>query len=310
MSRRDNTPSSKSREKDHDPSLDTHLFSLFYIPPATRSLVLWSITLLGMAYACQRAYTIRLKAIQDYGLVIHEFDPWFNYRATEYLSDHGWDAFFHWYDYMSWYPLGRPVGTTIYPGLQITSVIIHRTLEYLGPAYAMSLNDVCCYQPAWFGAITTVFLGLLTYETTGSAQAMMWSSLIMAIIPAHIMRSVGGGYDNESIAMTAICATFYFWVRSLRPTSSSWLVGVVTGLSYGYMVAAWGGFIFVLNMIAVHAAVITLIDWTRGVYSSQVLKAYALFYIIGTSIATCVPPVNMSPFKSLEQLSALAVFGR
>ena len=26
------------------------------------------------------------------------------------------------YDHMSWYPLGRPVGTTIYPGMQITSV--------------------------------------------------------------------------------------------------------------------------------------------------------------------------------------------
>jgi hypothetical protein len=29
------------------------------------------------------------------------------------------------------------------------------------------------------------------------------SAMIMAIIPAHIMRSVGGGYDNESIAMKA-----------------------------------------------------------------------------------------------------------
>lgn len=26
------------------------------------------------------------------------------------------------YDHESWYPLGRPVGTTIYPGMQITSV--------------------------------------------------------------------------------------------------------------------------------------------------------------------------------------------
>ena len=68
------------------------------------------------------AYHIRMYAINDYGRVIHEFDPWFNYRATEYLGAHGWHEFFHWYDYMSWYPLGRPIGTTIYPGMQITSV--------------------------------------------------------------------------------------------------------------------------------------------------------------------------------------------
>ncbi len=33
--------------------------------------------------AARIAYTIRLYAIEEYGLVIHEFDPWFNYRATE-----------------------------------------------------------------------------------------------------------------------------------------------------------------------------------------------------------------------------------
>ena len=55
-------------------------------------------------------------------LVIHEFDPWFNYRATEYYDEHGPEKFFKWFDYMSWYPLGRPVGTTIYPGLQVRAM--------------------------------------------------------------------------------------------------------------------------------------------------------------------------------------------
>ena len=81
---------------------------------------------------CYTAYTIRLFAINTYGLVIHEFDPWFNFRATQYLSDNGVKAFFQWFDYMSWYPLGRPVGTTIYPGMQLTSVAIHRALAFLG----------------------------------------------------------------------------------------------------------------------------------------------------------------------------------
>ena len=31
-----------------------------------------------------------------YGRVIHEFDPWFNYRAAEYLVDNGYTAFFNW----------------------------------------------------------------------------------------------------------------------------------------------------------------------------------------------------------------------
>jgi len=45
--------------------------------------------------------------------VIHEFDPWFNFRATKYLAEHGWHAFFHWFDYKARAPvhtvwLGNP----------------------------------------------------------------------------------------------------------------------------------------------------------------------------------------------------------
>lgn len=36
-----------------------------------------------IAYIAYWAYNIRLVAILEYGKVIHEFDPYFNYRATE-----------------------------------------------------------------------------------------------------------------------------------------------------------------------------------------------------------------------------------
>jgi len=261
--------------------------------------------------SCYFAYDIRLYAINTYGTVIHEFDPWFNYRATEYLAKNGWHAFFHWFDYESWYPLGRPVGTTIYPGMQISAVAIWKGLEAIG--MPMSLNDVCCYVPVWFGVSATIFLGLLTLECSGSKPAAAASSLIMAIVPAHIMRSVGGGYDNESIAMTAMCATFYCWARALRApktdnggdaTMGSYVFGALCGVCYIYMVMAWGGFVFVLNMIGLHAAALTF----TGRYTSKLHRAYTLFFIIGTAGATRVPPVGMNPFKSMEQLAPLLVF--
>ncbi len=30
----------------------------------------------------------------------------------------------------------------------------------------MSLNDICCYIPAWFGVIASTLTGLITYECT------------------------------------------------------------------------------------------------------------------------------------------------
>lgn len=37
----------------------------------------------AVAMLAYTAYRIRMKAIDEYGPVIHEFDPYFNYRATE-----------------------------------------------------------------------------------------------------------------------------------------------------------------------------------------------------------------------------------
>lgn len=79
---------------------------------------------------------------------------------AQYLYLNGAKKFFQWFDYQSWYPLGRPVGTTIYPGMQFTAVYIKNYLTGDG----MSLNDVCCYMPAWFGALATFLIGCLAYE--------------------------------------------------------------------------------------------------------------------------------------------------
>jgi len=117
------------------------------------------------------------------------------------------------------------------------------------------------------------------------------------------MRSVGGGYDNESVAISAMCCTFYFWVRALRD-DSSWWIGAIAGFAYIYMVATWGGYIFVLNMIGVHAASLVL----TGRYSTKLHRAYSLWYVIGTIGATHVPVVGWSPLKSLEQLAPFALF--
>lgn len=63
------------------------------------------------------AFATRLFSVLRYESVIHEFDPYFNYRTTKYLVEEGFYAFHNWFDDMAWYPLGRIIGGTIYPGL-------------------------------------------------------------------------------------------------------------------------------------------------------------------------------------------------
>jgi len=261
------------------------------------------------------AYDIRLFAVRTFGRLIHEFDPWFNFHATRYLFENGIEKFFKWFDHTSWYPLGRPVGTTIYPGMQLTSVFLYHVFEALG--VPMSLNDICVFVPAWFGAVASVLTGLLAAECSGVKNAAPAAALVMAIIPAHLMRSVGGGYDNESIAVTAMVATFLLWVRSLR-TDGSWPFAFLAGLAHVYMVAAWGGYVFVINMIGVSAAVMMLIDlflppnlqkaMLRNFDFTNALKAYTLFFVVGTAGAVQVPVVGWTPLRSMEQIGPVLVF--
>jgi dolichyl-diphosphooligosaccharide--protein glycosyltransferase len=322
------------------------------------------VSLLQILYwTCREAYNIRLYAINEYGRVIHEFDPYFNYRATEYLWENGWTAFRQWFDYLSWYPLGRPVGTTIYPGMQVTTVFIKK---YILPDW--SINDICCFVPTWFGVMATLAVGWLTWECTAAntsskeenmryfnsilnqvpfieqvyqvlvlpivsfllrmlqkvtgstwgletrpvhrltpAACAVAAAAIMSIIPGHISRSVGGGYDNESIAMTAMVTTFACWTRSLRHGGSNthatvW--GVLTGLAYFYMVAAWGGYVFVLNMVGIHASLLVLV----GRYSTKLHRAYTAFYVVGTTLAIQVPVVGWTPLKAIEQMGPMLAF--
>ena len=63
--------------------------------------------------------------------VIHEFDPYFNYRTTKYLADNGFYSFHNWFDDRAWYPLGRIIGGTIYPGLMVTASCIYHVLNAL-----------------------------------------------------------------------------------------------------------------------------------------------------------------------------------
>ena len=45
----------------------------------------------------------------SFGFELNEFDPFFNYRATEYIVNNGADSYFEWNDDLSWYPHGRDV---------------------------------------------------------------------------------------------------------------------------------------------------------------------------------------------------------
>eukprot|EP00948_MAST-09A_sp_MAST-9A-sp1_P001614 g1614.t1 len=70
------------------------------------------------------------------------------------------------------------------------------------------------------------------------------------------------------------------------------------------MAASWGGFVFVGNLIAIHAVAL----FVFGRYDSYVHRAYSLHFLIGTYGAMCVPVINWVPLRSMEHIAMVLAF--
>jgi dolichyl-diphosphooligosaccharide--protein glycosyltransferase len=71
--------------------------------------------------------------------VLHRF----NYRSTAYMVKNGFYNFLNWFDERAWYPLGRIVGGTVYPGLMLTSGSIHYVLHTFN--IPVHIRDICVF---------------------------------------------------------------------------------------------------------------------------------------------------------------------
>lgn len=119
----------------------------------------------------------------------------------------------------------------------------------------------------------------------------------------YISRSVAGSFDNEGIAIFALILTYYCWVKSVNTGSLFW--AAMCSLSYFYMVSAWGGYIFIINLIPLH--VLTLL--ITGRFSSRLYVAYCTVYTLGTLLSMQINFVGFQPVQSSEHMAALGVFG-
>ncbi len=236
-----------------------------------------------------------------YESIIHEFDPWFNYRATKFLVDNGWDAFINWFDDTVWYPLGRVVGGTLYPGIMLTSAAIFKFLNDV-IHFPVDIRNICVLLAPFFAGFTAFSTYLLTKEIKDSPAGLLAAAFV-AICPGYISRSVAGSYDNEAISIFLMMTTFYLWVKAVKKGSAVW--GVATALSYYYMTASWGGYVFIINLIPLHAFALVLL----GRFTEKLYTAYSSFYVIGTLASMTVKWVSYQPTWTSEHMAAMGVFG-
>ena len=76
-------------------------------------------------------------------------------------------------------------------------------------------------------------------------------------------------------------------------------------LSYFYMVSAWGGYVYIINLVPLHVLVLLLM----GKYSHRLYVSYTTFYCIGQLCAMNVPFVGFQPIRTSEHMASFGVFG-
>ncbi|KAG0674935.1 oligosaccharyl transferase stt3 subunit [Pichia californica] len=254
------------------------------------------------------AIASRLFSVIRFESIIHEFDPWFNFRATKYLVTHSFYKFLNWFDDKTWYPLGRVTGGTLYPGLMVTSAVIHNILKKIG--LPIDIRNICVMLAPAFSSLTALATYLFTLEITCTLPSMnnkktpaLLSAAFMSIVPGYISRSVAGSYDNEAIAITLLMVTFFLWIKSVR--LGSILYASITAIFYFYMVSAWGGYVFITNMIPLHIFILILM----GRFNYKLYTSYCTWYALGTLMSMQIPFVGFLPIKSNDHMAAFGVFG-
>ena len=172
-----------------------------------------------------------------YGFYLHEYDPYFNYRATKYILDNGLDAYWKWHDKMSWYPEGRDVAKTSQSGLHLVSAFLFRIFGNGGP-----MLDFIIILPVVLGSLTTIVVFALVRIIAGTT-AGMFSALLMAVNPAIIQRGVLGWFKSEPLGFFFGLLAIYLLLSAIKNSEIKYAIpkAMVGGILLGLANASWGG---------------------------------------------------------------------
>jgi len=243
--------------------------------------------------------SVRLFSVVKYESVIHEFDPYFNYRVTQFLTKDGFYELWNWFDDRTWYPLGRVIGGTVYPGLIFTAGSIYKILHALN--IPVHVQEVCVFTAPFFSAFCALACYGLVREVRGVGAGLL-AAMFMGMVPSYISRSVAGSFDNEGVAIFALVNVFYLFIKTVNTGSLKWATLLVVG--YGYMVMSWGGYSFIINLLPIYCLACIF----SGRLSSRLYVAFAPLIVIGTLSTASVPVVGFNAVLMSEHFGAFFAF--
>ncbi|MDC0187509.1 hypothetical protein OAJ08_04955 [Candidatus Nitrosopelagicus sp.] len=176
----------------------------------------------------------------SYGLELFEFDPFFNYRATEYILDNGTDAYFNWIDEKSWHPFGRNVSETSQVTLHLTAASLYSIFNF-----GLTLYDFTILLPLVIGSLTAIVVFAFV-RVLGGTTAGLFAALIFSISVPIFSRGLIGWFKSEPLGLFFAFIAMYLFVSGLKFNKGkiSLIKLITAGFFLSLGLSAWGGILF------------------------------------------------------------------
>jgi len=179
----------------------------------------------------------------EYGLELNEFDPFFNFRATEYIIENGLDEYFQWHDDKSWYlPSeisggGRDISAT-------SQVILHTTTAFTYEIFGLNLSlyDYTVLFPAIIGSLTVlVIFGLV--RVIGGTFTGLIASLLFAVSLPVIMRGTIGWFKSEPLGIFYGILGLYLFLSAIKSNNKKIAITkiIFSAILFSFGLSSWGG---------------------------------------------------------------------
>ena len=173
----------------------------------------------------------------DYGFELNEFDPFFNYRATQYMVDNGIDAYFQWHDDLSWHPYGRNVSHN-------SQVVLHLTaaITYWLFGGETDLYDFTILFPAVFGSLSAIVIFALV-RVIGGTTAGLFAALFFSTSLAILVRGPLGWFKSEPLGLFLALLAVYLLLSGINSYNKkiAFVKLIGAGIFTAFSISAWGG---------------------------------------------------------------------
>jgi len=231
------------------------------------------------------SFLIRSQAA-EFGSELNEFDPFFNFRATEFIVENGYSEYFDWHDDKSWYPGGRNISATSQVMLHMTAAV---TYQIFGGD--LSLYDFTILFPVIFGSLTVIVIFALV-RVIGGTTAGLFAAILYSVSLPILLRGTIGWFKSEPLGIFYGILGLYFFLSGIKSENKKIAISklIVGGIILGIGLASWGGIQFFVIPIGMFILVLPFVRkdhefiiWSIPIFVTSFLLTALMFEFVGTS---------------------------